>query len=70
MRKRILKEVTRHPLEHFTFAKHLHSLMESLPLKREGNPDEVARVVLFLASEASSYMTGSVVVVDGGFTLV
>lgn len=70
MRKRILKEVTHHPLEHLTFAKHLHSLMESLPLKREGDPDEVARVVLILASEASSYMTGSVVVVDGGFTLV
>lgn len=38
-----------------------------LPLKRLGSADEVARVVAFLASDAASYMQGSVVVVDGGF---
>ncbi len=36
------------------------------PLKRVASPDEVAQVVLFLASEQASFMTGSAVDVDGG----
>src|SRR6202453_1962647 len=38
------------------------------PMARLGEPDEVASVVLFLASDAASLMTGSVVLVDGGYT--
>jgi NAD(P)-dependent dehydrogenase (short-subunit alcohol dehydrogenase family) len=38
----------------------------TLPLARPGEPDEVANVVLFLASEESSYITGAVVHIDGG----
>jgi NAD(P)-dependent dehydrogenase (short-subunit alcohol dehydrogenase family) len=38
------------------------------PMGRMGEVDEVASVVLFLASDAASLMTGSVVVVDGGYT--
>ncbi len=38
-----------------------------IPLRRMGVPDDIAKVALFLASSASDYMTGSVVVVDGGF---
>jgi NAD(P)-dependent dehydrogenase (short-subunit alcohol dehydrogenase family) len=37
-----------------------------IPLERLGEPSEAAQVVLFLCSEASSYMTGSTVTVDGG----
>jgi 2-deoxy-D-gluconate 3-dehydrogenase len=40
-----------------------------LPLGRFGKPDDVARVVLFLASGASDYVTGSVVLADGGYQL-
>ena len=37
-------------------------------LGRIGGPEEVARVAVFLASDESSFMTGSAVVVDGGFS--
>jgi NAD(P)-dependent dehydrogenase (short-subunit alcohol dehydrogenase family) len=40
------------------------------PIKRFGDPDEVAKVALFLASDDSSYIVGSEVVVDGGMSLV
>jgi NAD(P)-dependent dehydrogenase (short-subunit alcohol dehydrogenase family) len=41
---------------------------ECHPMGRLGKPEEVARVVLFQASDDASFMTGSTVVVDGGVT--
>jgi 2-deoxy-D-gluconate 3-dehydrogenase len=37
-----------------------------IAMRRLGEPDDIAKVALFLASDAASYMTGSIVVVDGG----
>jgi len=43
--------------------------LEGTPMRRFGQPDEIASVVLFLASDASSLLTGSIVLADAGFTL-
>jgi NAD(P)-dependent dehydrogenase (short-subunit alcohol dehydrogenase family) len=40
----------------------------AVPLRRAGDADEVADVAVFLASDRSSFMTGTVVPVDGGYT--
>ena len=42
------------------------TLQRIIPLQRLGRPEEVAEVALFLASDASSYVTGSTYYVDGG----
>ena len=46
----------------------LNSLLENIPLKRLGSPDDVANMALFLASDDSSYATGTTFFLDGGLT--
>lgn len=46
----------------------MRALADTVPMGRLAEPVEIARVVLFLASDAASYMTGSMVNVDAGFT--
>jgi meso-butanediol dehydrogenase/(S,S)-butanediol dehydrogenase/diacetyl reductase len=42
--------------------------LEGIPMKRCARPEEIARVIAFLASDESSFMTGSIVVADGGLS--
>lgn len=47
----------------------LEKLKRKYPLKRFGQPEDVARCVIYLLSDASSFMTGSSILLDGGFSL-
>jgi 3-oxoacyl-[acyl-carrier protein] reductase len=45
------------------------AMLQYIPMKRMGTPEEVAKIVLFLASDLSSYVTGRVIQVDGGMAI-
>ena len=48
----------------------MRDIARHIPLGRVGAPEEVARCALFLASDEASYITGTELVVDGGFLAV
>lgn len=50
-------------------SKVLKNFLAKIPMHRMGEPDDIGKVALFLASDMSSYMTGSQIVVDGGVLL-
>lgn len=47
----------------------LKQLEQMIPLNRLGEPEDIAKVVAFLASDDSNYITGQMIVVDGGWTI-
>ena len=50
-------------------AKAVESLRRMIPLRRIGEPEDIARSVVWLASDEASYITGTILVVDGGRTV-
>jgi glucose 1-dehydrogenase len=48
--------------------KNLQDLLEKIPLKRIGEPEDVARMVVVLVSDIACYVTGRTIFVDGGMT--
>jgi NAD(P)-dependent dehydrogenase (short-subunit alcohol dehydrogenase family) len=46
------------------------AVIKSIPMSRWGEPEDLAKMALFLASEESAWVTGAMFVVDGGFTAV
>jgi NAD(P)-dependent dehydrogenase (short-subunit alcohol dehydrogenase family) len=48
----------------------LHNTIRRIPMKRLATYDDLTPVLIFLASGAAQYMTGQVIVVDGGWTIL
>jgi 3-oxoacyl-[acyl-carrier protein] reductase len=61
---------TRTPMTEWVTPEEHDALLETIPLRRAGEPDEVAEVIVFLASEKTPYTTGAVWAADGGMTAV
>lgn len=58
----------RYPDLYPSFEDNRQTYVDGIPLKRLARPDEIAAVIVFLASDAASFLTGAVLPVDGGFT--
>ncbi len=50
-------------------SKVMEAFLQRIPMRRMGEPDDIGKAVLFLASDMASYMTGTQIVVDGGVLL-
>ncbi len=47
----------------------MENLRKAIPMGREGQPDEVASVIAFLASDAASYLCGETIEINGGLLM-
>ncbi len=62
----VATEMTRKGLENPEWAQ---VWIENTPMKRAGDPHELGPLAVYLASDASSYVTGSNILIDGGYTV-
>jgi NAD(P)-dependent dehydrogenase (short-subunit alcohol dehydrogenase family) len=62
----ILTEMNR---DWLSIPEHLENNLRIIPLRRVGQPEEIANVVAFLCSTLASYITGQLIIVDGGWTI-
>jgi NAD(P)-dependent dehydrogenase (short-subunit alcohol dehydrogenase family) len=61
---------TTSPMTEWVSAEEHRQLLETIPLRRAGKPEEVAEVIAFLASERCAYTTGAIWAADGGMTAI
>lgn len=47
----------------------MKALLDEIPLHRMAQPEEIAKLALYLASDASAYVTGATYVIDGGLSV-
>ena len=52
----------------YSLASEAKNIKSRIPLNRPGQPNDLDGTVIFLASDASEYITGQIILVDGGFT--
>lgn len=51
------------------YPEHMQAITDAIPKKRFGKPEEIASTVLWLCDEGAAYITGQVIIPDGGFTI-
>jgi NAD(P)-dependent dehydrogenase (short-subunit alcohol dehydrogenase family) len=61
---------TRTPMTNWVTPEEHEELLRTIPLRRQGQPEEVAEVITFLASDRASYVTGALWAADGGLTAI
>ena len=52
-----------------TMSPKIQEQISRIPLERMAKPEEIAEVILFLASDKAGYITGQTIIVDGGYSL-
>lgn len=66
----VIPGYTRSPMTAWVSPDEHAQLLETIPLRRAGEPDEVAEIIAFLASDNTAYTTGAVWAADGGMTAI
>ena len=66
----VMPGYTRTPMTEWVTPEEHEALLKTIPLGRQGEPEDVASVMLFLASDEAAYVTGAIWAADGGMTAI